>query len=90
MNDTRRPTGLSARPGGLTAPQEGDVVVTRESSATVPYTVGQVPDVVQFRASARDLAIRLARNCAQQIAVDLWYREKDTYKLLEANRRRDS
>jgi hypothetical protein len=82
MNETRRP-------GGLSAPRDGDVVVTRGSSATVPYTIGQVPGVVQFRASARDLAIRLARNCAQNTAVDLWYRDKGAYKLLDAYRRRE-
>jgi len=70
--------------------QDGDIVVARESRSAASYTVRQLPGVVQLSASSRDAALRLARGFAQKHAVDLWYSEGDTYKLLEAYRRRGS
>ena len=72
------------------SPQDGDVVVTREAESRVHYTVRQVPGIVQFSAGVRDAAVRLARSFAQQYAVDVWYSEAGTYRLLEAYRPRTS
>jgi hypothetical protein len=72
------------------SPQDGDVVVTRQAEAHVHYTVRQLPGIVQFSAGVRDNAVRLARGFAQQYAVDVWYCEAGTYRLLEAYRPRQS
>jgi hypothetical protein len=77
----------SAHPtaGGL--PRSGDVVVVREKDSAIHFTVRQLPATVQqLGASSRDEAIRLARGFAQTQAVDLWYSEDGTYRLLEAYR----
>jgi hypothetical protein len=67
-------------------PRDGDVVVTRKSTPAVIYTVRQVPGVVQFHVSDRDEALQLARGFAQRSAVDLWFSEDGTCRLLEAHR----
>jgi hypothetical protein len=72
-------------PGRL-RPQEGDVVVTRESRSVVRYTVRQLPGVEQFSGAVKDESIRLARSFAQRHGVDLWYGENGIYVLLEAYR----
>lgn len=71
-------------------PQEGDVVVTRESRSAVRYTVRRFPGVVQFSASTREAAVQLARGFARKHALDIWYVEGDTCRLLEAYRGRGS
>ena len=71
-------------------PQDGDVVVTREAHSRVHYTLRQVPGIVQFSADVRDEAVRLARMFGQKHAVDVWYGEAGTYRLLEAYRARSS
>ena len=77
----------SSKLGGSIHAQDGDVVVTRESEAKIRFTVRQLPATVQqFGPSSRDEAIRLARGFARAHAVDLWYREGDTFKLLEKYR----
>jgi hypothetical protein len=62
-------------------------VVARESNPALRYPVRQVPGVVQFAASAREEAVRLARGFAQRHAVNLWYSEDGNQRLLEAYRR---
>lgn len=68
-------------------PQDGDVVVTRESRSPIVFTIRQLPGDVQLSASSRDDALRLARGFAMKNAVDLWYSEGETLRLLEAYRR---
>jgi hypothetical protein len=79
-----------ATPRDRSLPQDGDLVVTLESKSAVRFIVRQVPGVVQFSASSRDEAVRIARGLAQKHSVDLWYSEHDTCRLLEAYRRRGS
>ena len=67
-------------------PVDGDLVVVRQGNETPAFGVLQMPTNVQFGASTRDEAIRLARSFARTHAVDLWYREKDAYELLEKYR----
>ena len=86
-HDTRVSTSPSP---DRSSPQDGDVVVTREVESRVHYTVRQLPGIVQFSAGVRDAAVRLARSFAQRYAVDLWYSEAGTYRLLEAYRPRTS
>jgi hypothetical protein len=70
-------------------PQDGDVVVARESRSAVACTVRQHPGDIQFIASPRDEAVRLARTFAQAHAVDVWYAEDGTsHRLLEVYRPR--
>ncbi|MGE5243039.1 MAG: hypothetical protein ACM3SQ_02290 [Betaproteobacteria bacterium] len=78
MSDSRRP------PAGPVA-QDGDIVVTRDPRAAARYSVRQLPGIVQFSAS-RDEAVRLARSFARLHAVDVWYSEKGTHRLLETYR----
>ena len=68
-------------------PRDGDVIVSRESSRGGKFTVRQVPGNVQFHASARDEAIRLARRFAIRAAVDLWYADEGPQTLLETYRK---
>ena len=68
-------------------PRDGDIVVTRESRSRVTFSVRQLPGVVQFSASSREEAVRLVTGFAMKIAVDVWYCEDGTYRLLEAYRR---
>ena len=71
-------------------PQDGDVVVTREAQSRVHYTVHQQPGMIQFSSAVREEAMRLARTFAQKYAVDVWYSDAGTYRLLEAYRPRAS
>jgi hypothetical protein len=72
------------------APQHGDVVVTREVQSRVCYTVRQLPGIIQFSAAVRDQAVRLARSFGREHGVDVWYGEGGTYRLLGAYRSRTS
>jgi hypothetical protein len=59
----------------------------QESHFDSRYTVRQLPATVQrLTASSRDEAVRIARGFAQKHAVDLWYTQDGTYRLLEAYR----
>lgn len=69
-------------------PRDGDVIVSRKSGAGGKYTVRQVPGDVQFQASDRDEAIRLARGFAVKVAVDLWCIDDGPHKLLETHRKK--
>ena len=89
--DTTQEIYMSASsPGERSAPRDGDVIVARDSRAGVRHTVRQHPANAQFSASARDEALRLARAFAQTHAVDVWYSEDGTSRLLEVYRRVDS
>jgi hypothetical protein len=68
------------------APQDGDVVLVRASSSGDRYIVRQLPGVVQFSLSQWDEAIGLARSFARKYAVDVWYGEDGTARLLEVYR----
>ena len=68
-------------------PRDGDVIVSRESRPGGKYAVRQVPGDVQFHASVRDEAIRLARGFAVKAAVDLWYADDGAHRLLETYRK---
>lgn len=69
-----------------TGAQDGDILVTRESRPAVRYAVRQLPGVVQFTASGREEAVKLARGFAINNAVDVWYREAGREYLLGAYR----
>jgi hypothetical protein len=69
------------------SPRDGDIVITRESRSPITFTIRQWPGDVQLSASTRDAAIRLARGFALKNAVDVWYSEGETLRLLEAYRR---
>lgn len=73
------PLPIASSPGW---PRDGDVIVSRESAGGGKYTVRQVPGNVQFHASAKDEAIRLARGFAIRAAVDLWYADDGPQRLL--------
>jgi hypothetical protein len=73
-----------------TSPVDGDVVVTREVQSRAHYTVRQLPGIVQFSAAVRDEAVRLARAFGRKHAIDVWYSDAGTYRLLEACRPRTS
>lgn len=77
----------SPAPLARSEPQDGDVVVTRGSTSGVRYAVRQHPGALQFSASTRQEAVRLARGFAQTHGVDVWYNEKSLNCLLEAYRR---
>lgn len=66
------------------APQAGDVVMTFESRFAVRYAVRQLPDSAQFSASTKE-AVQLARSSAEKQAVDIWYAEGESRRLLEAS-----
>jgi hypothetical protein len=72
------------------SPQDGDVVITREIHSRVHYTVRQLPGSVQFSAPLRNEAERLARSFGKRHAVDVWYSDAATYRLLETYRTRTS
>ena len=44
--------------------------------------------MVQFSADVRDEAVQLARGFGREHAVDVWYTDRSTYRLLEAYRPR--
>jgi hypothetical protein len=84
-----RPKSVSASANSTTQslPQSGDVVVVQESHSDGRYTVRQLPATVQrLISSSRDEAVRIARGFAQKHAVDLWYSEDGTHRLLEVYR----
>jgi hypothetical protein len=76
------PADASAPP----VPRDRDVVVSREPAAAA-HGVRQVPGDTQLTATSREEAVRLARAFARAHGVDVWYREGQTYHLLEAFRR---
>jgi hypothetical protein len=71
-------------------PRSGDLIVERTSTADGAFSVQQVPGGPQFRASTRNEAVQLARRFAQSHAVDLWYADRGTYRLLERYRPLDA
>jgi hypothetical protein len=75
-------------PSERSSPKDGDVVVARESHSRVHYTVRQLPGIVQFSAAVRDEAVKLARSFGRRYAVDVWYSDAGTHRLLEAYRPR--
>lgn len=81
---------MSSIPLERSSPQNGDVVVTREAHSHVHFTVCQLPGSVQFSADERDKAERLARGFGRKYAVDVWYSEDETYRLVKAYRPRTS
>ena len=67
-------------------------MITRESRPSTRYTIRQLPDNGQLTASSRDDAVLLARAFAEARAVNFWYSDETTLRLLEAyrpSRRRD-
>jgi hypothetical protein len=72
------------------SPRDGDVVITREIHSRIHYTVRQLPGAVQFSAPLRNEAERLARSFGKKHAVDVWYSDAATYRLLETYRTRTS
>jgi hypothetical protein len=82
-----RVSGPSPIPTDARQPREGDVIVSRESRPGGKYLVRQVPGDVQFHASVRAEAIRLARGFAVTAAVDVWYADDGAQRLLEAYRK---
>lgn len=71
---------------GVSAPREGDIVLAREPSTSGRFTVRRHPETAQLRTSSRQDAVRVAHSFAQKHAVDVWYSENGTYRLLEARR----
>lgn len=67
-------------------PQKGDVMITRESHLSSRYTIRQLPHNGQLSALSRDDAVLLARQFAQMNAVNVWYSDDTTLRLLEAYR----
>lgn len=61
-------------------------MVACELVASRRYTIRQLPAAVQISASSRDEAIQVARRFAQVHAVDVWYQDVDSLRLLEAYR----
>jgi hypothetical protein len=82
-----RASGPSPSPTDRGQPRDGDVIVRRESRPGGKFSVRQVPGDVQFHASVRDEAIRLARGFAVKAAVDLWYADDGSHRFLEAYRK---
>ena len=70
----------------LSFPRDGDVVVSREAHSPVRYTIRQLPGVVQFSGRVRGAVLRLARGFGRKHAVDVWYNEGATFRLLDAYR----
>jgi hypothetical protein len=64
--------------------------VTREAQSRVHYTVRQLPGIVQFSSPEYAEAVRLANGFGQKYAVDVWFCERGTYRLVEAYRPRVS
>lgn len=71
-----------------TRPQDGDIVIARESTSSVQYAIRQVPGIAQFGTSSQGEALQLARRYAREHVVDVWCREHGTYRLLERCRLR--
>ena len=76
----------SAPPDPELCPRDGDLVVIPETRVHVHYTVRQFGEGLQFGATVRDDAVRLAVEFGRARAVDVWYREAGVYRLLEGHR----
>jgi len=89
-------TAAESRPRALDAetvsrcvsPQSGDVVVMRERSSPVRYSIRQLPADARIRTSSQDQAVSLARMFAELHGVDVWGGEDHTFRLLEVYRPR--
>lgn len=68
------------------APENGDIIVTREPTPHLHFTVRRHPDAAPLNAERRDVALDLARSFARYHAVNVWYNENGTERLLEAYR----
>jgi hypothetical protein len=71
-------------------PRDGDVMIARDSTSQIRFTLRQIPGAVQLHAASRDEAIRIACDFAQKTIVDVWYTSSGTDQLLEAYRRPDA
>jgi hypothetical protein len=67
-------------------PQDGDLVVTRETRSVVRYAVRQVPGDPQVTLASRDEAIQLARGFAVRCGATLWYCADGDARRLETYR----
>jgi hypothetical protein len=63
-------------------PQDGDIVIARESRGSTRYTMRQLPNKAQLSAESQDDAVRLARVFAWANAVNIWYMDGGTLHLL--------
>lgn len=61
-------------------------MISREPDSPSRYTIRQLPDNGQLSALSRDDAVLLARRFAQGNAVNVWYSDDITLRLLEAYR----
>jgi hypothetical protein len=68
------------------APEDGDVIVTHERIPIVHFTVRRHPDAAPVNAQRRDVALEVARGFAQVHAVNVWYCENGSERLLEVYR----
>jgi hypothetical protein len=66
--------------------KSGDLVVTRVPESASHYAVRQHPGAVQFTASPREEAIRLARGFARAHGVDAWISEDAGSSRIESGR----
>lgn len=88
LAQTRRMTGPSsstARP----APRDGDVVVEYAPRVAAAYTLYQVPAPAQIATAVKSEAMRIAREFAEEISVNLWYRDAGGYTLVASYRPSD-
>ena len=67
-------------------PQDGDIMIARESRSSTRYTVRQLPNTVQLSAESRDDAMRLARVFAWAGAVNIWCMDGGALHLVVAYR----
>jgi hypothetical protein len=67
-------------------PQNGDIVVERETRSPARWSLRQLPASAQFSCASRDEAIGAARKFAREQEVDLWEREGQACTLLETFR----
>jgi hypothetical protein len=81
----RREAG-KARGDVRARPQDGDVVITRETRPSTRYTIRQLPNKGQLSAPSRDAAVQLARGFARADAVNLWHADGAMLQLLESYR----
>ena len=84
--DSRPRWERAVQAGSSACPQDGDVLVSRETRSHVHYPVRQLPGLVQFSAAGREDAVRLAVAFGHRHAVDVWYGEAGVYRLLESCR----
>jgi hypothetical protein len=76
---------LAADVSARTRPSDRDIVVSRDPASPL-HTIGQVPGGAQFTSASRERALRLASAFARQHGVDVWYRDGDTCRRVEAFR----